>query len=90
MWNNKEHKEKMSNRMKGNLYRFKKGNIPWNKNKKGIMIPWNRKKVICIDTNEIFNSIAEAEKVKNVHNISLCCSGKYKTAGGYHWRYYEE
>ena len=90
MWNNEEHKEKMSNRMKGNPYRFKKGNIPWNKNKKGIMIPWNRKKVICIDTNEIFNSVAEAEKNKNVSNVSCCCNGKRKSTKGLHFKFYEE
>lgn len=90
MWNNKEHKEKMSNRMKGNIYRFKKGNIPWNKNKKGIMIPWNKKKVICIETNEIFDSIKEAETIKNVNNVSYCCNGKRKTTKGLHFKFYEE
>jgi len=90
MWKNEDHKEKMSNRMKGNLYRFKKGNIPWNKNKKGIMIPWNKKKVICLDTNEMFDSITEAEKVKSVNNISYCCNGKRKSTKGLHFKFYEE
>lgn len=89
MWNNEEHKQKMSNRMKGNPYRFKKGNIPWNKNKH-ITICKNMKKVICIETNEIFNSIAEAERLKKTNNISACCSGKRKSTNGLHWRYYEE
>lgn len=89
LWNNKEHREKMLKVLENNRCNFEKGHIPWNKGKKGIPA-WNRKKVICIDTNEIFYSIAEAEKIKKVNNISLCCSGKYKTAGGYHWRYYEE
>ena len=89
LWKNKQHREKMLKILNKSKHDFPKGHIPWNKGKKGIPAP-NRKKVICIETNEIFNSIAEAEKIKNVHNISSCCSGKYKTIGGYHWRYYEE
>lgn len=45
--------------------------------------------IICIETGEEFKSIIEASKKFNVckTDISLCCSGKRKTAGGYHWRY---
>lgn len=89
LWQNKQHREKMLEVFKTNRHNFEKGHIPWNKGKKGI-IPWNRKKVICIDTNEIFNSIAEAEKIKKVHNISLCCNGKRKSAKGLHFKFYEE
>ncbi len=41
------------------------------------------KKVRCITTGEIFDSIADAErKYKNVsHHISECCKGKCKSAG---------
>lgn len=44
-------------------------------------------KVMCIETNEIFDSIALAEK-KYIHavRISECCSGTTKTSGGYHWK----
>lgn len=49
------------------------------------------KKVICIETNEVFESIKEAAKTINYNcHISDCCKGKRKTAGGYHWAYYEE
>lgn len=50
------------------------------------------KKVICIETNEIFESIALASKNKNCKSgdISKVCKGKAKTCGGYHWKYYEE
>jgi hypothetical protein len=39
-----------------------------------------------------FDSQAEASKMSGVPqpNISLCCSGKYKTAGGYKWEFYYE
>lgn len=36
-----------------------------------------------------FASTAEAERVTQIphQNISKCCTGKLKTAGGYKWRY---
>ena len=47
------------------------------------------KKVMCIETNEVFKSICEAERVTGVSggNISACCNGKRNTAGEYHWQY---
>lgn len=49
----------------------------------------NKRKVICIETNEIFNTIKEAGKNKNIPacNICWCCKKHYKIAGGYHWEY---
>lgn len=48
-----------------------------------------RKKVINIDTGEIFDSLNEAEKKAGVteQSIRLCCTGKLKTAAGCHWKY---
>ena len=39
----------------------------------------------------IFDSIADAGRALNIHpqNISACCRGIGKTAGGYKWEYYE-
>lgn len=51
----------------------------------------NSRKVICVETGEIFNSIVEArEKYSNATHISDCCNGKIKTSGKLHWRYYNE
>ena len=51
------------------------------------------KKVLCIETGEVFDSIADAARSKDIyqnkHNISLVCKGELKTCGGYHWEYYE-
>lgn len=67
----------------------KKGSIPWNKGK-----GWNEeykrkkyKKVLCIETNELFESIKQAQEKYKTKNISAVCKGKRKTAGGYHWKY---
>lgn len=50
------------------------------------------KKVINLDTNEIFPSIHEAgRRFKiNFQNIYKCCKGKRNTAGGYRWGYLNE
>ena len=51
------------------------------------------KKVINLDTNEIFQSLREAAEycgLKKASCITECCKGRAKTAGGYHWAYYEE
>lgn len=56
-------------------------------------IPYNCKKVLCIETGIIYDSmhIAEKETGAKYKNISKVCKGEYgrKTAGGYHWQYYE-
>ena len=49
----------------------------------------NAKKVICLETGEIFSCIKEAHE-KYGGDIGGCCRGVKKTAGGYHWMYYDE
>lgn len=43
------------------------------------------------DFVQSFNSLSDAEKLTGVNqaNISSCLTGKYKSAGGYIWRYYD-
>lgn len=50
------------------------------------------KRVQCVETGVIYNSIKEAAEKNNLFDtsISAVCKGKQKTCGGYHWRYYEE
>lgn len=50
------------------------------------------KKVICVETNIVYKSIAEAQRQNKCYHICNCCkdTSSYKTAGGYHWRYYYE
>lgn len=47
------------------------------------------KKVKCNETGIIFNSCKDAEKKTGIWNshISQCCTGKRKTAGGYHFEF---
>lgn len=53
-----------------------------------------RRKVKCINSGEIFNSLSDATKVHNTSRnmISKCCQGKSRSAGDYKgrpmmWRY---
>lgn len=47
------------------------------------------KKVICIETGVVYQSSGEAERDTNIcaRNIRSACAGKYKTAGGYKWKW---
>lgn len=76
----KEAKEKMS-------VIAKQRDIDWNKIQK--MKDKNSKKIKCVETNEIFSSISEAKRIKNIkgNHIGECCLGKRKTCDGYHWEY---
>ena len=57
----------------------------------------NRRKVICITTGKIFNSVTEASNYYNVarNTISFCCKKKLKSAGKLNgiklqWKYSED
>ena len=41
--------------------------------------------VRCVETDKIYQSQMEAERATGAQNISGCCTGRYKTSGGYHW-----
>ena len=47
------------------------------------------KKVLCIETGIIYNSIKEAERQTGISNSNIvkACKGKYKNAGSFHWKY---
>lgn len=52
-----------------------------------------KRKVKCIETEEIFESASEAaRKTPNTTQSKICmvCRGQRKTCGGYHWQYVEE
>lgn len=51
-----------------------------------------KRKIICIETGEIFESVTAASKAinKSTSDISKCCHETHRTSGGYHWKYIEE
>lgn len=48
----------------------------------------NSKAVLCVETGEIFGSMTEAERKTGIahEDISACCRGKKRKAGGLHWK----
>ena len=51
-----------------------------------------KKSIYCEELNKVFDSMTAASKELGVNlgDISSCCKGKLKSAGGYHWRYADE
>lgn len=49
------------------------------------------KKVLCVETGEMFNSMRAAAKKMNISNNAMASwsKGKTETAGGYHWKFVE-
>lgn len=47
------------------------------------------KKVLCVETQEVFDSIVKAAEAKGTKpaNINRCLRGKTKTSAKLHWRY---
>ena len=101
-----EHKRKLGDSRKGEKH-WNYGNSMSEENRKRLSDLWKgkrtggdnpfSKKVVCINTGEIFNSVAEAGRKYNVigGNISKCCKGKRKSAGSINgeklkWIHYEE
>lgn len=47
------------------------------------------RKVICLETKQIFNCTVDASEWCH-GNVSMCCRGRSKTAGGYHWQFLDD
>ena len=47
------------------------------------------KRVICIETGEVFPSTKEVYRLKGISqgNVASCCRGERKIANGLHWKY---
>ena len=68
--------------------------IEWLENPKEIINEQNIKgrSIICIETGKIYMSISLASKTTGIcyKNIRRSCNGERKTAGGFHWAYYNK
>ena len=47
------------------------------------------KKVICIETGVVYANATAASKILKIKNVGKCCRNVIDTAGGYHWKYFE-
>lgn len=52
----------------------------------------HKRKIICIETEAVYDSAFDASRKTEIlrTNIVQCCTGHKKSAGGYHWRYFNE
>ena len=59
---------------------------------KGMVLETLRKKVICVETQIIYDCITNAAKAVNtdIGNIGRCANHKRKTAAGFHWEFIKE
>lgn len=86
--------------IKRKISESKKGKDSWNKGTKGIMKPNQTsfkkgeihsitKKVKCIETNTVYDTINNASRQMNINATCIInvCKGKQLTAGGFHWEY---
>jgi len=92
----------LSEETKKKISNSHKGSIPWNKGKTGVYsketvakMGAKAKKVVCLETNEVYFSTGEASRVmcgnnEGGINISNCCRGIRKSAYGYHWMFLED
>lgn len=73
--------KKLSEETKKKISEAKKGNLINRKDKS--------KPVLCIETGKVFESTWDAQRKTGIcrSNISHACNGKYKTAGGFHWKF---
>lgn len=48
-----------------------------------------RTAVVCVETGTLYEGLRVAERHTNISHseISACCKGKRRSAGGYRWRY---
>jgi len=87
-----ETRKKMSEAKKGKHWKLsEETRKKMSEAKKGKLI--NRKdrskKVLCVETGEVFESARDAHRQTGINpgSISLACNGKRNKAGGYHWKF---
>ena len=51
--------------------------------------PNHSRKVLCVETGVIYDSIRQAKLSTGYTNIYQCVHGEQKTAGGFHWKFVE-
>lgn len=88
---NKPHVGHIDDNPKNNCWDNLYWTTPYNNNNYGSRAKslWAAKKVICLETGQIFRSIHEAADGMNLNfrSISKVCRKEQKTTGGYHFEF---
>lgn len=73
------------------MHKFRKGKPCPEETKERLSAMFYRRPVICVETGIKYNSVGDIERKTGIRreNVRSCCSGRVKTAGGYHWKYEE-
>ena len=76
----------LSEETKAKLSTARLGQEPWNK---GMYVGANCRKILCVETKIVYDSIAGAARALDIYpqSIGQVLRGRCKTAGGYHWEY---
>ena len=56
--------------------------------RKNMSAKHSKGKVLCVETNRVFDSASEIERDLHIYNIRGVIDIENRTAGGYHWRSY--
>lgn len=52
---------------------------------------FHKRPIICVETKKVYDGLKEISDLGfNMSQVSQCCNGKSKTAGGYHWCFADE
>ena len=49
-------------------------------------IPSNCKKVLCVETGIVYESVSDAKRALHISNLYVATHDETKTAGGFHWK----
>lgn len=83
--------EKMSKTKMGNQYmKGKRLSDEWRKHLSEAQP--HKRSVLCLETNIVYDSFAEAARKTGLDRSKIvsCCTGKRKSTGGFHFKYYDE
>lgn len=82
-----EHKRKLSAAKKGKPHA-----PPSAETRKKISDSHKKKKVLCAETNTVYESIQECARSLGVYAtfVCKCCKNKQKSTGGYHFQYFDD
>lgn len=84
-------RKKKSENQKGNKYMCgKKLSDEWKKHLSEAQP--HKKRIQCVETNVVYDSFADAARKTGLNRTKIvsCCTGKRKTTGGLHFKYYDK